>query len=348
MSSMAVSEGSQQSRQGSQPPEQQHQSSSSSILKERRFKLSRYVCLACDRCRRRRIKCDEGHPCQSCLTSNSACTFEEPGKRTHPHKSKRATTLEDRMHHLETLIQAIPPAVFAAEGVLNSSLKGDGIVPGPTEPPIAQMSFASSSHAFPAGMPPPSLSSYPLINPSTFFGPSKPTSTSRHSSPNGMAFNGSPNPADRLAEETARMSLSPSYLYVDDEGYTRWQGETSGLPILDLLVERQRVVTKQEPDQAPSSQTPYSTSGAQAAQAAINDWFPDRQPRRTESNPEVMGRAEDEPLTLALVPLIGKTDEQRSRHLCNKDKAYCISNEVDSQLCGGGAVLGGKEGSTKV
>ncbi|KAI1792309.1 hypothetical protein LXA43DRAFT_1007556 [Ganoderma leucocontextum] len=59
-------------------------SQTSSILKERRFKLSR----ACDRCRRRRIKCDEGHPCQSCLTSNSACTFEEPGKRTHPHKSK--------------------------------------------------------------------------------------------------------------------------------------------------------------------------------------------------------------------------------------------------------------------
>lgn len=39
-------------------------------------------------CRRRRIKCDEGHPCQACISANSACTFEEPGKRTHPHKSK--------------------------------------------------------------------------------------------------------------------------------------------------------------------------------------------------------------------------------------------------------------------
>ncbi len=42
----------------------------------------------------------------------------------------------------------------------------------------------------------------------------------------------------QLAEETARMSVSPSYLYLDDEGYTRWQGETSGLPLLDFLVER--------------------------------------------------------------------------------------------------------------
>ncbi len=33
-------------------------------------------------------------------------------------------------------------------------------------------------------------------------------------------------------------SIAPSYLYFDDEGSTRWQGETSCLPLLDLLVER--------------------------------------------------------------------------------------------------------------
>ncbi|KAJ7209424.1 hypothetical protein C8J57DRAFT_359462 [Mycena rebaudengoi] len=70
------------------------EASAAAILKERRFKLSR----ACDRCRRRRIKCDEGHPCQACLAASSSCTFEEPGKRTHPHKSKCTATLEDRMH----------------------------------------------------------------------------------------------------------------------------------------------------------------------------------------------------------------------------------------------------------
>ena len=79
------------------------------------------------------------------------------------------------------------------------------------------------------------------------------------------------------------MSLSPSYLYFDDEGYTRWQGETSGLPLLDLLVEQHKVVTKQEPEQ-PSLQNPWPVPSAQA----VNEWFPDRTPRRQETNPEVI------------------------------------------------------------
>lgn len=40
--------------------------------------------------RRRRIKCDEGHPCQPCRHASSACTFEEAGRKSHPHKSKYA------------------------------------------------------------------------------------------------------------------------------------------------------------------------------------------------------------------------------------------------------------------
>ncbi|KAL6302938.1 fungal-specific transcription factor domain-containing protein [Sparassis latifolia] len=248
--------------------------SSASVLKERRFKLSR----ACDRCRRRRIKCDEGHPCQSCLTSNSACTFEEPGKRTHPHKSKRAATLEDRMHQLETLIQAIPPAVFAAGG---ASTIPQSPVDATTNP---HASFASSTHTFPTAVPPPSLNAYPLMNPSTFFTPVK--SVSRHASPSA----GFPPPssgvgaADHLAEETAKMSLSSSYLYFDDEGHTRWQGETSGLPLLDLLVERHTQVTKPDPDHGPAQ------SWASQNGHAMNDWFPDRTPKRTDTNPEVIWR----------------------------------------------------------
>ncbi|TBU23466.1 hypothetical protein BD311DRAFT_73648 [Dichomitus squalens] len=96
-------------------------SQTSSILKERRFKLSR----ACDRCRRRRIKCDEGHPCQSCLTSSSACTFEEPGKRTHPHKSKYASAVSS----LRTLPRL---CVFLLCASVSSSL---GLAsPGPLHP----------------------------------------------------------------------------------------------------------------------------------------------------------------------------------------------------------------------
>ncbi|KAI0746270.1 fungal-specific transcription factor domain-containing protein [Daedaleopsis nitida] len=225
---------------------------------------------------RRRIKCDEGHPCQSCLTSNSACTFEEPGKRTHPHKSKRAATLEDRMQQLETLIQAIPPQVFASAGALGAGLPQSPV--DPTTNPHA--SFASSTHIFPTAAPPPSLTAYPLMNPSTFFGPIK--AGSRNASP-GTGFSrirASSMSTDQYAEDTSRMSLASSYLYFDDEGYTRWQGETSGLPILDLLVERHAVVTKPDPDR-PNGQQWKGQNGQPP-----NDWFPDRQARRTETNPE--------------------------------------------------------------
>ncbi|KAF8888507.1 fungal-specific transcription factor domain-containing protein [Mucidula mucida] len=230
-------------------------SQTASVLRERRFKLSR----ACDRCRRRRIKCDEGHPCQACITANSACTFEEPGKRSHPHKSKRTTTLEDRMHHLETLIQAIPPAVFAA-GTAAVNPKQPPEHPSPT--------LAFPFPAFPSAIPPPSRHPFPIINPSTHF-TTNAFSTASSATPN----------VEVLAEDTTRMSLTASYLYFDDEGYTRWQGETSGLPLLDLLVERHTV-----PEATNSEPSPKSDSG----KTSETQWFPNRTPRRTNIKPQTI------------------------------------------------------------
>ncbi|KIK91069.1 hypothetical protein PAXRUDRAFT_150343 [Paxillus rubicundulus Ve08.2h10] len=263
------------------PPAQEEQDKpSSSMLKERRFKLSR----ACDRCRRRRIKCDEGHPCQACLSANSPCTFEEPGKRTHPHKSKRTATLEDRMHQLETLIQAIPPAVFAAGG-LNPALQA------PADSPIASplSAFASVNPTFSAGVPPPSLHVFPLTNPSTHFTTPPPPNSPRQDSPN-TAFRSmlgqSPQSrhgsvTDQPAEETAR--IHASYLYFDDEGYTRWQGETSGLPLLDLLVENHTPVESET-----EKSTPDSNWAGNPPNASNTTWFPNRMPTRTDVNPETL------------------------------------------------------------
>lgn len=76
------------------------------------------------------------------------------------------------------------------------------------------------------------------------------------------------------------MSLAASYLYFDDEGYTRWQGETSGFPVLDLLVERHTPVVNREP----------IDKTAKMASAANVEWFPDRQPRRTDVNPQTLWR----------------------------------------------------------
>ncbi|KAJ7176876.1 fungal-specific transcription factor domain-containing protein [Mycena filopes] len=236
------------------------EAAAAAILKERRFKLSR----ACDRCRRRRIKCDEGHPCQACLAASSACTFEEPGKRTHPHKSKRTATLEDRMHHLETLIQAIPPAVFAA-GSSGDHPASISMADVPSSP-IAPFMFPN----YPTGVPPPSLHVFPLTNPSTHFTPETKTDPDSFIPPHTAD---APSP-DQLAEETSRLSLSASYLYFDDEGYTRWQGETSGLPLLDMLVERHVPSSDSTPPTVPVEQ----------------DWFPNRTPRRTDVNPQTLWR----------------------------------------------------------
>ncbi|KAJ6607680.1 fungal-specific transcription factor domain-containing protein [Mycena sp. CBHHK59/15] len=240
------------------------EASAAAILKERRFKLSR----ACDRCRRRRIKCDEGHPCQACLAASSSCTFEEPGKRTHPHKSKRTATLEDRMHHLETLIQAIPPAVFAAgsAGEHPSTVSMTDIPASPNAPFMYP--------TFPSGVPPPSLHVFPLTNPSTHFTPHE-TKMDESLAPLMPSATDAPTP-EQLAEETSRLSLSASYLYFDDEGYTRWQGEASGLPLLDLLVERH---VPSHSDAAPPSLAPTE-----------QDWFPNRTPRRTDVNPQTLWR----------------------------------------------------------
>lgn len=188
------------------------------------------------------------------------------------------------MHHLESLIQAIPPAVFAAGSALPGD--GSGIPFDSATSPLA--SFASSTHTYPSGVPPPSLHVFPLLNPSTHFVTThaRTRSESRTRSP-VSAFRsmlGTPYPsADDLAEHTSKMSLSASYLYFDDEGYTRWQGETSGLPILDILLENHSSKRTEDPTNS-SATTPHPDPEPQ------KDWFPNRTPRRTDVNPQTLWR----------------------------------------------------------
>ncbi|KAF7313955.1 P-type phospholipid transporter [Mycena chlorophos] len=246
------------------PTPEPSQDSTAASLKERRFKLMPVIVAVAGvydvmkgRFARKAFSYAEKEwehngTSQACVAANAPCTFEEPGKRTHPHKSKRTATLEDRMHTLETLIQAIPPAVFAAGSL--PSLAAADLPSSPTMYP-----------AFPAGVPPPSLHVFPLTNPSTHFQPKVEETTL------SMDMGAD----DLLAEDTARLSLSASYLYFDDEGYTRWQGETSGLPLLDMLVERHEPSPDETPPAVPPSQ---------------QDWFPNRTPRRTDINPQTLWR----------------------------------------------------------
>lgn len=194
------------------------------------------------------------------------------------------------MHHLETLIQAIPPAVFAAGG--NSSLN-------PLNPPQSDHGNSSlaapfSFPTFPSGIPPPSLHVFPLTNPSTHFTPEiKQDDMQQQASPStsfqtfmGSFYNSQNAPSpEQLAEDASKLSLTASYLYFDDEGYTRWQGETSGLPLLDLLIERK------SPEATPqSATTSISPTQDPISPAANSEWFPNRSLRRTDVNPQTLWR----------------------------------------------------------
>src|ERR1700722_18324941 len=196
------------------------------------------------------------------------------------------------MHHLETLIQAIPQTVFAAAGAHGIA----GVSPSSDSTTGALSPFGP--HTYPSGVPPPSLHVFPLLNPSTHFPEAKPGE--RHPSPNstfrsllGPTTNSSPGtiaPDHLSADPSSRMSLS-AYLYFDDEGYTRWQGETSGLPLLDVLVERHNPASNREPSpQIDSSWPNPNKNGA--------DWFPNRMPRRADINPETLWRL----ITSCIVP----------------------------------------------
>ncbi|KAG6844764.1 hypothetical protein H0H87_003987 [Tephrocybe sp. NHM501043] len=192
--------------------------------------------------------------------------------------SRRTATLEDRMHHLETLIQAIPPAVFAAGGMVPSN----GAQPSTesTGSPVVPFAYPSQ---FPSGVPPPSLHVFPLTNPSTHFTRESSFNEEHH---HGLGSVLDPNhkmTPDQLAEEASHLSLTASYLYFDDEGCTRWQGETSGLPVLDLLVERHTPPGNRE------RSTPALDKSQQSKLANV-DWFPNRTPRHTDVNPQTLWR----------------------------------------------------------
>lgn len=152
------------------------------------------------------------------------------------------------MRQLEQLIQAIPPSVFAANGLVNPTATSS---PQPSTVNAAT-TFPPSPQTYPSSVPPPHLNSYPLTNPSLRFTtngsrnceygviPTSPNQSLRSSPSEGVTpiTPGCADSTEKLVGAARRMPLSPSYMYLDDAGYPRWQGETSGLPFLDSLVER--------------------------------------------------------------------------------------------------------------
>ena len=170
------------------------------------------------------------------------------------------------MHHLETLIQSIPTNVFESAAHRNGS---DHL-----QSPVDEPSSPNGPPSYPIGVPPPSLSVSTLTNPSTHFSPS----TMPISFSSAFGFN----PAEKIAENNSRPSLPHSYMYFDEQGCKRWQGETSGLPLLDLLFEQSSASSRGDWSSVPPSplEPDDNASGPQ--------WFPDRVARRVDVNPETL------------------------------------------------------------
>ncbi|KAG8809660.1 hypothetical protein FRC17_003346, partial [Serendipita sp. 399] len=173
------------------------------------------------------------------------------------------------MAQLEALIQTMPANIFQT------------VTPGSDAPPASATSEVSST-SFPAiapfpvvRAPPPGLSIPKVTNPGTHFVPPPASAT------------------DSVTAGFANVTLSPTYLYWDDEGFTRWQGAASCLPLLDSLVERSA------PQAAGSNEIAPTTNGLSTARpeqrsvmssAGVSQrYFPDRPlKRRVAINPETL------------------------------------------------------------
>jgi hypothetical protein len=128
------------------------------------------------------------------------------------------------MRQLETLIDAIPPSVFAA--IQTGGYKPDAASTSVPRQPLPQAALnipvANPAGHFASGAPTPAL----------------PSLLQQRSAPRGPAP--AQDPIDALTDAASKMSLAlapPSMFFVDGQGHTRWHGETSGLPLLDFLVD---------------------------------------------------------------------------------------------------------------
>ncbi|CAG7851439.1 SubName: Full=Uncharacterized protein {ECO:0000313/EMBL:CCA71412.1} [Serendipita indica DSM 11827] len=162
--------------------------------------------------------------------------------------NRRTSTLEERMAQLEALIQSMPANIF------QTTQKSD-------QPPPSATSERSSV-SFPAiapfptmGVLPPGFSTSKLTNPATHFVPP-------------------PSATDNITTNMANVTLSPTYLYWDDEGFTRWQGASSGLPLLDSLVERS--LPAQSGDATATKANFSEQKAPDGSMTAAPNYFPDR------------------------------------------------------------------------
>jgi len=180
--------------------------------------------------------------------------------------------MDARLRRLELLVNAIPSTVYTAGGVT-----------APTTS-IPSASFTDPSGVSDDGVPPSSVHVFPVTGLSAYFTRNPETQDTQHNPQTNLRSQ--IQDPDQLAEATSRMSLTASYLYYDDEGCTRWQGETSGFPILELLTDRHVLARNRSTADGHS----YPATSHLLGDKPVNesDLFFDRTADPTGTNPHTM------------------------------------------------------------
>lgn len=208
---------------------------------------------ACDRCRKRKIRCDTQQPCGPCSATKNECTFNTPSRRVakpkgesrssstsglkRPHSPSRGSSsyqasLEARLATLESLLRDVPPNVHNAYlSTLDARLgsgQGVGITTGKAD------GVAAAAEALGGG-------SGAMLNAASFspaFGGLKTDSAfaPAWSASSAMAGawaggRGMRRREERAMDEMARKMENLSFFYEDEIGQAKWQGTSSAATI---------------------------------------------------------------------------------------------------------------------
>ncbi len=202
---------------------------------------------ACDRCRKRKIRCDTQQPCGPCSATKNECTFNTPSRRVakpkpssrsssatglkRPHSPSRGSStyqasLEARLATLESLLRDVPPNVHNAylstldarlgsgQGVGINQGKGDGVgvaaeaLIGGGGPTLATASFSPSFG----------------LKTDAAFTPSWSTNSAMAGAWAGGR--GLRRRDERAMDDMARRMENLSFFYEDEIGQAKWQGKS--------------------------------------------------------------------------------------------------------------------------
>lgn len=195
---------------------------------------------ACDRCRRRKIRCDTSLPCGPCSATRNECTFHTPSRRTskpkgessaarssstggvkRPHSPIREQSgLEARLAALESMLRDVPPNVHNAflssldarlGGGVGVGLKEGGGNDGVGVAPEALTSFDSTRQQWTGS----------FADLTQGLGADEQSQWDRLM---GVALNRPRRKEDQGVDAMAKQMEGMSFFYEDEIGQAKWQG----------------------------------------------------------------------------------------------------------------------------